>query len=204
MSNNTTKIAVFDFDGTIYKGDATKDFCWYFYRKKPLRSYYLLVQLTYWLLWRLKLLTTTQFKSTFIQFLNRANDEQITGLLNSFWEEKKSLVHANLVLEISRLKKDGAHVVVVSASPELFIKTFCLSLGVDTVLGSELKVLNNKYSLLVNCRGQEKLKRIKRDFTDFEIIAAYSDNEDDDVLLNMAKNGHWVDKKGKLIPFLQK
>ena len=204
MSNNTTKIAVFDFDGTIYKGDATKDFCWYFYRKKPLRSYYLLIQLTYWLLWRLKLLTTTQFKSTFIQFLNRANDEQITGLLNSFWEEKKSLVHANLVLEISHLKKEGVHIVVVSASPELFIKTFCLSLGVDTVLGSELKVLNNKYSLLINCRGEEKLKRLKRTFPDFELIAAYSDNKDDDVLLKTAKNGYWVDRNGRLIPFLQK
>ena len=204
MSNNTTKIAIFDFDGTIYKGDATKDFCWYFYRKKPLRSYYLLIQLTYWLLWRLKLLTTTQFKSTFIQFLNRTNDEQITGFLNSFWEEKKSLVHDNLVLEISRLKKEGAHVVVVSASPELFIKTFCLSLGVDTVLGSELNVLNNKYSLLINCRGQEKLKRIKRAFPDFKLIAAYSDNKDDDELLKMAKNGCRVDKKGRIIPFLQK
>ena len=204
MSNNTTKIAVFDFDGTIYKGDATKDFCWYFYRKKPLRSYYLLIQLTYWLLWRLKLLTTTQFKSTFIQFLNRANDEQITGLLNSFWEEKKSLVHANLVLEISHLKKEGVHIVVVSASPELFIKTFCLSLGVDTVLGSELKVLNNKYSLLINCRGEEKLKRLKRAFPDFELIAAYSDNKDDDMLLKTAKNGYWVDRNGRLIPFLQK
>jgi phosphatidylglycerophosphatase C len=204
MSNNTTKIAVFDFDGTIYKGDTTKDFCWYFYRKKPLRSYYLLIQLTCWLLWRLKLLTTTQFKSSFIQFLNRVEEEQIASLLSSFWEEKKSLVHANLVLEISRLKKEGAHVVVVSASPELFIKTFCLSLGVDTVFGSELKVVNNKYSLLINCRGEEKLKRIKRAFTDFEIIAAYSDNKDDDVLLKMAKNGCWVDKKGILIPFLQK
>lgn len=204
MSNNTTKIAVFDFDGTIYKGDATRDFCWYFYQKKPLRSYYLLIQLASWLLWRLKLLTTTQFKSTFIQFLNRIEGEQITGLLNSFWEEKKSLVHANLVLEISRLKKEGVHIVVVSASPELFIKTFCLSLGVDTVLGSELKVLNNKYSLLINCRGQEKLKRIKRAFPDFELIAAYSDNKDDDVLLKTAKNGYWVDRKGRLIPFLQK
>ena len=201
MSNNTTKIAFFDFDGTIYKGDTTRDFCWYFYQKKPLRSYYLLIQLASWLLWRLKLLTTTQFKSTFIQFLNRIEGEQITGLLNSFWEEKKSLVHANLVLEISRLKKEGIHIVVVSASPELFIKTFCLSLGVDTVLGSELKVLNNKYSLLINCRGEEKLKRLKRAFPDFELIAAYSDNKDDDVLLKTAKNGCWVKKSGALIPF---
>ena len=125
----------------------------------------------------------------FIQFLNRLEDEQIALLLSSFWEEKKSLVHADLVHEVSRLKKEGAHVVVVSASPELFIKTFCVSLGVDTVLGSELKVLNNKYSLLINCRGEEKLKRIKRALPDFEIIAAYSDNKDDDVLLKIAKNG---------------
>ena len=91
--------------------------------------------------------------------------------------------------------------VVVSASPELFIKHFCLSLGVDTVLGSELKVVNNKYRLLINCRGQEKLKRLKRAFPDFEIIAAYSDNKDDDELLKIAKNGYWVKKSGALIPF---
>lgn len=201
MSNNTSKIAVFDFDGTIYKGDTTKDFCWYFYQKKPFKSYYLLIQLASWLLWRLKLLTTTQFKSTFIQFINRIEGEQITGLLNSFWEEKKSLVHDNLVLEITRLKKEGVHIVVVSASPELFIKTFCLSLSVDTVLGSELNVLNNKYRLLINCRGEEKLKRLNRAFPDFELIAAYSDNKDDDVLLKVAKNGFWVRKNGDLIPF---
>ena len=48
------------------------------------------------------------------------------------------------------------------------------------------------------------LKRIKRALPDFEIIAAYSDNKDDDVLLKIAKNGYWVDKKGRLVPFLQK
>jgi HAD superfamily phosphoserine phosphatase-like hydrolase len=204
MSNNTTKIAVFDFDGTIYKGDATKEFCWFYYRKKPFKAYYFIIQLAFWMQYRLGLLSTTQFKSKFLQFINDNDAAQIDVLVALFWTKKKKLVRGHLIDEITRLKKEGVHIVVVSASPELFIKTFCLSLGVDTVLGSELKVLNNKYSLLVNCRGQEKLKRIKRDFTDFEIIAAYSDNEDDDVLLNMAKNGHWVDKKGKLIPFLQK
>ncbi len=204
MSNNTTKIAVFDFDGTIYKGDATKEFCWFYYRKKPFKAYYFIIQLAFWMQYRLGLLSTTQFKSKFLQFINNNDATQIDVLVALFWTKKKELVRGHLIDEITRLKKEGVHIVVVSASPELFIKTFCLSLGVDTVLGSELKVLNNKYSLLVNCRGQEKLKRIKRDFTDFEIIAAYSDNEDDDVLLKMAKNGYWVDKKGKLIPFLQK
>lgn len=204
MSNNTTKIAVFDFDGTIYKGDATKEFCWFYYRKKPFKAYYFIIQLAFWMQYRLGLLSTTQFKSKFLQFINNNDAAQIDVLVALFWTKKKELVRGHLIDEITRLKKEGVHIVVVSASPELFIKTFCLSLGVDTVLGSELKVLNNKYSLLVNCRGQEKLKRIKRDFTDFEIIAAYSDNEDDDVLLKMAKNGYWVDKKGKLIPFLQK
>lgn len=198
MSNNTTKIAVFDFDGTIYKGDATKEFCWFYYQKKPFKAYYFIIQLAFWMQYRLGLLSTTQFKSKFLQFINNNDATQIDVLVALFWTKKKELVRGHLIDEITRLKKEGVHIVVVSASPELFIKTFCLSLGVDTVLGSELTVLNNKYSLLINCRGQEKLKRIKRDFTDFEIIAAYSDNEDDDVLLNMAKNGYWVDKKGEV------
>ena len=204
MSNNTTKIAVFDFDGTIYKGDATKEFCWFYYRKKPFKAYYFIIQLAFWMQYRLGLLSTTQFKSKFLQFINDNDAAQIDVLVALFWTKKKELVRGHLIDEITRLKKEGVHIVVVSASPELFIKTFCLSLGVDTVLGSELTVLNNKYSLLINCRGQEKLKRIKRAFPDFELISAYSDNIDDDVLLKMAKNGYWVDKKGKLIPFLQK
>ena len=93
---------------------------------------------------------------------------------------------------------------VVSASPELFIKTFCLSLGVDTVIVSELNVLNNKYSLPINCRGEEKINRLRRAFPDFEIVTAYSDNIDDDGLLKIAENGYWVDKSGKIVPFLQK
>ena len=198
MDSNKAKLAVFDFDGTLYKGDTTKEFCWFYYRKNPFTAYYFMIQLVFWMQYQLGLLSTTQFKSKFIQFLNNNNAAQIDVLASLFWSKKKERVRGHLIDEITRLKKEGVHIVVVSASPELFIKTFCLSLGVDTVLGSELKVLNNKYSLLVNCRGQEKLKRIKRDFTDFEIIAAYSDNEDDDVLLYMAKNGHWVDKKGEV------
>ena len=203
MGSNKAKLAVFDFDGTLYKGDTTKEFCWFYYRKNPFKAYYFIIQLAFWMQYQLGLLSTTQFKSKFIQFLNNNDAAQIDVLVSLFWSKKKELVRIHLIDEIARLKKEGVHIVVVSASPELFIKTFCLSLGVDTVIGSELNVLNNKYSLLINCRGEEKINRLRVVFPDFEIVTAYSDNIDDDALLKMAKNGHWVDKRGKIVPFLQ-
>ena len=204
MDSNKAKLAVFDFDGTLYKGDTTKEFCWFYYRKNPFTAYYFMIQLAFWMQYQLGILSTTQFKSKFIQFLNNNNAAQIDVLVSLFWSKKKERVRGHLIDEITRLKKEGVHIVVVSASPELFIKTFCLSLGVDTVIGSELNVLNNKYSLPINCRGEEKINRLRRAFPDFEIVTAYSDNIDDDELLKMAKNGHWVDKRGRIVPFLQK
>ena len=203
MSDKPKKIAVFDFDGTLFQGDATKDFCWFYYRKRPLKSYYFSVQVAYWFINHLGLISTTKFKSKFIAFLNNNDAKQIEDLLTLFWEQKRAFVREHLLNEITELKKNGVHIVVVSASPELFIKDFCLTLGIDAVIGTQLMVKNNKYSLLKNCRGKEKLVRLKQAIPGFEIVSAYSDNEDDTTLLKLAKNGYWVDKKGGISPVNQ-
>jgi phosphatidylglycerophosphatase C len=203
MSDNIERIAVFDFDGTLFQGDATKDFCWFYYRKMPLKSYYFLVQVAYWFINQLGLISTTKFKSKFIAFLNNNDAKQIEDLLTLFWEQKQAFVREHLLNEITELKKNGVHIVVVSASPELFIKDFCLTLGIDAVIGTQLMVKNNKYSLLKNCRGKEKLVRLKQAIPGFEIVSAYSDNEDDTALLKLAKNGYWVDEKGEMSPVNQ-
>jgi phosphatidylglycerophosphatase C len=203
MSDNIERIAVFDFDGTLFQGDATKDFCWFYYRKMPLKSYYFLVQVAYWFINQLGLISTTKFKSKFIAFLNNNDAKQIEDLLTLFWEQKRAFVREHLLNEITELKKNGVHIVVVSASPELFIKDFCLTLGIDAVIGTQLMVKNNKYSLLKNCRGKEKLVRLKQAIPGFEIVSAYSDNEDDTALLKLAKNGYWVDEKGEMSPVNQ-
>ena len=78
-----------------------------------------------------------------------------------------------------------------------------MTLGIDAVIGTQLMVKNNKYSLLKNCRGKEKLVRLKQAIPGFEIVSAYSDNEDDTTLLKLAKNGYWVDKKGGISPVNQ-
>jgi len=200
MLDNPKKIAVFDFDGTLFQGDATKDFCWFYYRKRPLKSYYFLVQVAYWFINHLGLISTTKFKSKFIAFLNNNDAKQIEHLLTLFWEQKRAFVREHLLHKITELKKNGIHIVVVSASPELFIKDFCLTLGIDVVIGTQLLVKNNKYSLLKNCRGKEKLVRLKQAIPRFEIVSAYSDNEDDTTLLKLAKTGYWVDKKGEISP----
>jgi phosphoserine phosphatase len=46
--------------------------------------------------------------------------------------------------------------------------------------------------ILENCRGEIKINRLNDYFGAYELLAAYSDNEDDIPLLKMAKAGYSV------------
>ncbi|MEN9333313.1 MAG: hypothetical protein RLY35_493, partial [Bacteroidota bacterium] len=43
--SESTPIAVFDFDGTLYRKDTMIQFCWYVYKQHPLRLRYATLQL---------------------------------------------------------------------------------------------------------------------------------------------------------------
>jgi hypothetical protein len=44
MSVEAKNVVVFDFDGTLYAGDSLFDFCLFYYRKKPLRIWFVFLQ----------------------------------------------------------------------------------------------------------------------------------------------------------------
>ena len=58
MSDNIERIAVFDFDGTLYKKNSILSFCYFYYCKKPLRLWRIFMQLFAWGLWKTKRINT--------------------------------------------------------------------------------------------------------------------------------------------------
>lgn len=109
-------------------------------------------------------------------------------------------------------KKDGYHVLLVSASPEAYIRPFFTRGLCDGLLASPLKIKKNgRYSPLPNgknCAGQEKVRRImdycqQQGLTiDFENSIAYSDSDRDKPMMALAATRIRVTKEGNHIPYV--
>lgn len=96
---------------------------------------------------------------------------------------------------------EGHQVVIVSASPELYVAPLGRRLGVDAVLATRLEVdsdgrLTGRISG-VNCRGLEKARRLREHLgPDSTLLFAYGDSRGDRELLAMAQTAVWVGWRG--------
>jgi phosphatidylglycerophosphatase C len=87
---------------------------------------------------------------------------------------------------------EGAQVVIVTASPDLIVAPFAKALGADLLIGTRLAFdaaggLTGAF-IGPNCRGPEKVRRLREAFgEDFELEAAYGDTGGDLEMLALAR-----------------
>ena len=89
---------------------------------------------------------------------------------------------------------DGrARLVIVTASPEILVAPFGRGLGAETVIGTRLAV--SEAGVITgaldgpNCRGEEKVARLKAQFgDDVRLEAAYGDTDGDTAMLAIAED----------------
>src|SRR3954469_5376932 len=86
----------------------------------------------------------------------------------------------------------GAKMVIVTASPDVVVAPFARGLGADLLIGSRLMVgADDKVLgplLGPNCRGREKVVRLKEAFgDDLSLAAAYGDTSGDREMLAIAQ-----------------
>ena len=196
MSDPSDKLALFDFDGTLYKYDSILSFCFFYYRKKPLRIWRVMMQVYALVLWKSKRINTSTFKSKFICFIARDSDQEVRRMATQFWNNKDAF-NEELMFALQRCQVERLCVVVVSASPDLFILPACEKLGIKHVVSTTLRIHEDGYTLGTNCRGPEKIIRLRALFSTQRIVQAYSDNTDDLPLLHAAEQGFLV-KKGAI------
>jgi len=191
MSDHSDKLALFDFDGTLYKYDSILSFCFFYYQKKPQRIWRFIKQVFSWLLWKFKRINTSEFKSRFICFIEGDTQIEVERMARLFWENNTSFNSA-VLLELKRCQVENLCPVVVSASPDLFILPACEKLGIQHVVSTTLRIHEDGYTLGTNCRGSEKTIRLRAVFPTQRIVSAYSDNTDDLPLLQASEQGYLV------------
>jgi phosphatidylglycerophosphatase C len=85
----------------------------------------------------------------------------------------------------------GAHRVIVTASPETTVAPFARRLGADALLGTQLVFdardqVTGAFST-ANCRGEEKVRRLRAVYGDtVRLAAAYGDTSGDTEMLQIA------------------
>lgn len=184
-------IAFFDFDGTITTHDTMLEFIKF---SRGTFSFYagFLLYSPYLVGYKLKLIPRQTAKEKVLAHFFRnqpaaAFEEQCALFAKT---RIPALIRPQALVEIERLKAEGAQVVIVSASPENWIRFWTDSLQLQ-LIATRLEVQDGRLTgrlLGKNCHGAEKVRRINEHYTlsDYQKIYAYGDTSGDKPMLRLA------------------
>lgn len=184
------RIAFFDFDGTITTKDSLLEFIKFY---KGTFSFYLgfLLYSPFLLAYKLKIIPNYTAKQKVLQFFFKGESiENFQEKCDAFSAQVlPSMMRPKALLEIERMKKANTTVVIVSASAENWIRPWA-SKNKLALLGTRLATANGKITGSidgVNCYGDEKVCRIKKQFelSEYNEIYCYGDSAGDKEMLEL-------------------
>jgi phosphatidylglycerophosphatase C len=195
-------VVAFDFDGTLTIRDSFSAFLKW--RAGPLR----------WAIGALRLAPAAlayafnrdrgQIKAAAVrEFLKGATRQRLEADARAFAQQhSRSLLRPDALATWKRWRNEPVKLVIVTASPEFVVAPFARGLGADELIGTEFvfddqdRITGDYVS--PNCRGPEKVVRMKRAFgPDFALKAAYGDTTGDREMIAMADHAGYRVFKGK-------
>ena len=181
---------IYDFDGTIYRGDSTVDFYRFCMKRYPRLFPDLLLVAPYYAGMGLGLVEKTRAKERFYRFLTFLPD--VDALLAAFWDGHMAHIYPWYLAR--RHDTD----VIVSASPAFLLEPACARLNV-AVLGSRVDAYTGR-TAGANCHGEEKVRRLYEAYPGCRVDRFYSDTRSDAPLARLAREAYLV-RRGRVTPF---
>ena len=176
---------VYDFDDTIFKGDSSLLFWIFCVKKKPLLLRYLPKQIWGLARYKAKRISLTKCKEEFFCFLKGI--ENISDMVSLFKFKNKKRIKPWYLAQ--RQPND----IIITASPEFLVKELlCTGGDLPRVIGSSVDCHTGKI-IGENCKGEEKVKRLRRRYPDVIIEKFYSDSYSDQPLANLANEAFIVE-----------
>jgi len=137
------------------------------------------------------------------EFLRGVPLEQLEKEARAFAQsEAPKLFRPDALAVWRRWRTKGAKLVIVTASPDVVVAPFARGLGADVLIGSKLMISTDDKVLGpllgANCRGPEKVVRLKEVFgDDLSLAAAYGDTSGDREMLAIAHEKGYRIFRGK-------
>lgn len=182
---------LYDFDKTVYPVDSATEFWLFCLKRHPKIIFHLPHQIFSAVKFFLKKIDLTTFKGEFFCFLKSIDSLNEAEL---FWEKNGSRIFPWF-----NPKEHDVKTVVCSASPEFEISPILKKLGADVIIGTDMDPKTGKIRGK-NCKGAEKVARIRSEADGYVFRNAYTDNPKSDApLLSLAENKFLI-KDGEIIP----
>jgi phosphatidylglycerophosphatase C len=184
-------LIAFDFDGTLTVRDSFLAFLRW--RSGPLGYGIGMVRLTPNLIRYLFHQDRERLKASavgvFLKGVERSRLEEDARRFAEFIGPR--LFRSDAVATWRRWRSKGARPVIVTASPDIVVAPFARSLGADTLIGTKLEFDERDRVtgafVTPNCRGPEKVRRLRELFgEDVHLAAAYGDTVGDREMLGLA------------------
>lgn len=190
-------VALFDFDGTLTRGDSFLPFLrtmggpWYYWSRilllSPVLGGYALKVLSNW----------KTKEAVLTRFIKGRTEAELAQLGDRFAHEViPSLLRPEAVERLRWHQRQGHRTILVSASIEAYLIPWAQSMGFEQVVSSRLECRDGTLTgRLVgrNCYGDEKVARLREvlgDFGQYQIYA-YGDSRGDRELLAIADHAYY-------------
>lgn len=199
------KLAIFDIDYTITRKETLMEFFKYLVSKDIKNIKFLPRALYSGLMYGIKVYDEKRVKEYFLKFIENIDEKELAILTKSFYDERLStILYEDAVNMIKKLKNEGYMVILISASPEFYIKEFYAIKEVDLIIGTKFIFENGKFVRKMsgnNCKGEEKVKRLEKVLkeknikADFKNSYMFSDSLSDKPLLDLVGNPYLINYK---------
>ncbi|MBR2768978.1 MAG: haloacid dehalogenase-like hydrolase [Solobacterium sp.] len=174
---------VYDWDDTIYRGDSTFGLVLYSYAHRPKTLLSIPRTAVCGLLFVLHIMKKQTFKENMYHMFTFVDD------MEDFIEEYTSS-HLDHIKDLYR-QRQREDDLVISASPEFLIRSFCEKAGIKACMASPVNMHTGKYEGL-NCHGKEKVRRFYEKYPDGKIQEFYSDSYSDTPLAEISEKAYLV------------
>ncbi len=199
-----TAFAFFDFDDTLSKGDSIFPFLLYCIKRGLAPKRQLFKAAAGFLRWKIQPSSGRAVKEMTLSFIKGRTIEEMDRIARDYFRDvQQRFFFKDAAPELFRLREQGARIVVVSASSDLYMKILPEFLPVDAVISTVCATENGVYTGKIgkNCKGEEKVRRINEWLEgqglsiDRQKSAGYGDSPSDAYMMRLTAHANLVNPK---------
>lgn len=201
-THKTINLALFDFDGTLYPKDSFTGFIFFTLSKRHIVKKGLTIlpwiQAYYLRLYPAHAMRPRLFQTMF----EGISADVVENLVYEYAKQLVKKLDPALLQQLSLHQQRGDHIVLVSASVDLYLAPICELLNIELICTeTEIRngILTGRYSSQDCSREQKKLRILQRyNLEDYQYIYAYGNSEEDLDMLSLADHPYMMGQRKSL------